>query len=89
MSPELASPGLESVMDEEGLKEVVTPRFEPKSEELPAGFFTSRRASEDRQRRTYCGLSGVRFFLILAAVIVVLGIALGVGLGVGLSSKKS
>ena len=87
-SGQMSSPGLQSVWEEEGQKEVVPPRQRPEPDGLPPGILGY--GTEDDRSRTYCGLSKKWFFLLLAAIIIViLGIALGVGLGVGLKQKKS
>ncbi|KAI6884843.1 hypothetical protein KC355_g21792, partial [Hortaea werneckii] len=77
LSPELASPGLESVWAHESEKEVAAPPQPPRPH---------RRAEELPPRRRLCGLPEKSFYLLLAAVIAT-AIALGVGLGVGLGSK--
>ncbi|RMY31329.1 hypothetical protein D0866_07363 [Hortaea werneckii] len=77
LSPELASPGLESVWAHESEKEVAAPPQLPRP---------NRRAEEIPPRRRLCGLPERSFYLLLAAVIAT-AIALGVGLGVGLGSK--
>lgn len=88
-SAEAMSPGLESVWDEEGQKEVVPPRpwQQPEPDMVP-GILGYR--SDDRQMgRTYCGLSKTWFLVVLAAVIIIiLGVALGAGLGVGLTKSS-
>ena len=87
-STSMSSPGLESVMDEEGHKEVVSYGWQ---QQYPVGLGIPGHATPDeRTGRTYCGLSRKRFVLILSAILLIgLAISLGVGLGVGLSQKKS
>ena len=87
MTPQLASPGLESIWDSEGLKEVVpTPE---QQQQDPPGMLGYNGEKEEASERTHCGAGKKLFFIILAAVvIVILGIALGVGLGVGLNKTQ-
>ena len=88
LSPELMSPGLESVRADEGEKEVVPQQYRPQP--LPAGWQGQHGAQEERQDRTFCGMSKKALFILLAVIIVViLGIALGVGLGVGLGKNEN
>lgn len=87
-SAEFSSPGLQSVPDEEGQKEVVPPRRQGQPGMVPG--ILGYRPDKDREGRTYYGLSRLWFFLLLAAIIIiVLAIALGVGLGVGLSNSNN
>lgn len=79
LSPDLSSPFPESVLADEGDKEVIYPPPQP----LPY-----QRPDEERQkkRRTVCGMS--RFlFCGLITILLILAIGLGVGLGVGLGMK--
>lgn len=88
-SAEMSSPGLQSVFDDEGNKEVVFPSHQPYEghPDLVPGILGY---PEQKRGRTYCGLSILWFFIALAAIIIiVLAIALGVGLGVGLKNDSS
>jgi hypothetical protein len=78
-------------MDEEGQKEVVPPNRQKQGQQpgLVPGIL-GYQSEEDKSGRTYCGLSKLWFFLLLAGIIIiVLAIALGVGLGVGLKNNSS
>lgn len=80
LSPELISPGLESVWADEGNKEVFYPNPEPQAYEPPQLYVLSR-------KRRICGMLEMRFF-VLIVVSLALAVALGVGLGVGLGTKN-
>ncbi|KAK6388254.1 hypothetical protein LTR65_008096 [Meristemomyces frigidus] len=81
LSPELMSPGLESVWAGEGEKEVFYPTTQPDPYEAP-------REQPRPAKRRVCGIAG-RWFYVLLAVIILTAIGLGVGLGVGLWAKKT
>lgn len=89
-SAEMSSPGLQSVLDEEGQKEVVPPRNKQGSHPGLVPGLLGFKSDDDKSRRRCCGLSR-SWFIILSVllVLVVLAIALGVGLGVGLSNNHS
>lgn len=78
MSPEIMSPGLESVRSDEGEKEVY-------SQPQPDARDVYNRQEEPSR---ICGLRK-KWFLILLALAVVLIVGLGAGLGAGLGTKKS
>ena len=78
-------------MDEEGQKEVVPPN-RPKQSQHPGMVpgILGYQSDEDKSGRTYCGLSRLWFFILLAAIIIiVLAVGLGVGLGIGLKNNSS
>lgn len=78
-------------MDDEGQKEVVPPS-RPKQGQQPGLVpgILGYSSDEDKSGRTYCGLSRLWFFVLVAAIIIIiLAIALGVGLGVGLKNHSS
>lgn len=77
LSPELASPGLESVWAHESEKEVAAP---------PQPHGLRVRAEEQPPRKKLCGSPQKSFYLLLALVVAT-AIVLGVGLGVGLGSR--
>ncbi|KAK5127916.1 hypothetical protein LTR85_005033 [Meristemomyces frigidus] len=81
LSPELMSPGLESVWAGEGEKEVFYPTPQPHPYQPP-------QEQEQPGKRRLCGMPAKLFYALLAAVLG-LAIGLGVGLGVGLGMKKS
>jgi hypothetical protein len=90
-SAEMSSPGLQSVLDDEGNKEVISPRRQQQGGHpgLVPGIL-GYSSDNEKTGRTYCGLSRLWFLIALAAIIIiVLGIALGVGLGVGLKNNNS
>jgi len=80
LSPELISPGLESVWADEGNKEVFYPNPEPQAYEPPQLYVLSR-------NRRICGILEMRFF-VLIVISLALAVVLGVGLGVGLGTKN-
>lgn len=84
LSPTLASPGLESVRDEDTEKEYIR---HPETEK-EAVIYQPRRQSGGSGQRTLCGLRRPWFFAILGALLCI-AIGLGVGLGVGLGRKSS
>ena len=89
VSPEAMSPGLESIWDEEGQKEVVPPQPWTQQPDIMPDI-PGYGWEGERKGRTYCGLSKPRSLLVLAVgVIIILGIALGVGLGVGIGQSKT
>jgi hypothetical protein len=79
MSPELVSPGLESVWAGEGEKEVAMAPPQPDPYERPV--------SQQPEQRRICGLTRRWLFILVAAVLAV-AIALGVGLGIGLGTRN-
>lgn len=85
-SPEIHSPGLESVMADEGDKEVA-PQHWSKPEPMPQTWHQQSGRREARNGRTVCGLP-LFWFCILVAAIVAIGVGLGVGLGIGLSNDE-
>ena len=85
LSPTLASPGLESVRDEDTDKEYIR---HPETEKEAVAYQPPYHPGGSGQRRTLCGLRRPWFCAILGALICI-AIALGVGLGVGLGRKSS
>lgn len=85
LSPTLASPGLESVRDEDTDKEYIR---HPETEKEAVVHPSQRQLRGSRERRSLCGLRRPWFFAILGALVCI-AIGLGVGLGVGLSRKSS
>ena len=83
MSPEVQSPGLESVWAGEGEKEVAAQQHEYYRPQPPR-----EQQSESPQKRRICGIPTTWFYMLLAALIAT-AIGLGVGLGVGLGKKSS
>lgn len=81
---QLPSPGLESVMADEGDKEVAFRRWS-RPDPMPQTWSQREQQQSDRRSRTVCGLS-LLYFWILLAVLVAIGVGLGVGLGIGLNS---
>lgn len=86
-SPDIGSPGLESVMADEGDKEVAAQHYWSKPEPMAQSWRYREDRREEKKGRTVCGLS-VLWFCILLAAIVALAVGLGVGLGVGLSGDE-
>ena len=86
MSPEVQSPGLESVWAGESEKEVAYPSVEQREYLGPQAVRGQQPAAS--QKRRICGIRAVWFYTLLAAVII-LAVGLGVGLGVGLWSRNS
>lgn len=82
--PEIHSPGLESVLADEGDKEVA-PQHWSRPEPLPQTWNQQGRRRDGKNGRTICGLS-VFWFCILVAAIIAIGVGLGVGLGIGLNN---
>jgi len=78
LSPELLSPGLESVWQGESEKEVAYPPPQP----LPY-----QRPEEPPAKKRICGMPSTWFFALIGFLLIV-AIALGVGLGLGLGTKK-
>lgn len=85
LSPTLASPGLESVRDEDTDKEYIQ---HPDTEKEAVVFQPQRQPGDSGQRKPICGLRRSIFCAVLGALICI-AIALGVGLGVGLGRKSS
>ena len=79
MSPDLSSPLPESVLADEGDKEVVFPHPQPLPYQRPAGDQSGR-------RRRICGIPKLGFRILLM-VLIILAIGLGLGLGIGLGTK--
>lgn len=85
------SPGLQSVMDDEGFKEALPPLPGYQSHVLeqnpPLEYMHT--GEKTAQKTRICGISTTKFYILLAAVILlVLGAALGIGLGLGLSTDN-
>lgn len=88
MSPDMVSPGLESIWNEEGDKEVVVPQEAnrnnvPHIEPLPLDPLAERRS------KRFCGSARTKLCWIILVAAVVVAVALGVGLGVGLKHHNS
>lgn len=82
------SPGLQSVMDDEGFKEALPPLpgYESRLIEPNDPSMYMNTGGKGGQQRRICGLSSTKLFLLLAAIILlILGVGLGIGLGIGLS----
>ena len=84
---EINSPGLESVMADEGDKEVA-PQYYSRPDQMPQRYNHQRGRRDGSRGRRICGLP-VFWFCILIAAILSIGAGLGIGLGIGLTKDSS
>ena len=85
LSPTLASPGLETVRDEDTNKEYVR---HMETEKETVDYLPQQQPGSSSERRTLCGLRSPWLCVVLGAALFI-AIALGVGLGVGLRRNSS